>query len=34
MDLDQKLFHNYFVTIEISCKNMLNKLELFDRYWY
>lgn len=34
MDLDDKIFYNYFTTIKITCKDMLNKLEHFERYWY
>lgn len=34
MDLEDKVFYNYFTLIKINCKKMLNKLEYFDRYWY
>lgn len=34
MDLYDKLSYNYFSMMKINCKNLLEKLENFDRYWY
>jgi len=34
MNLCNELSHNYFTMIKINCKNLLEKLENFDRHWY